>query len=276
MMQGVSANSDKESGMTLKNNFQKSLYRGLAALLAAGVLLLGAGAQATTVVSPNGQAAVEGDGNNYYPFGTGGVGVHSQRYQQVYLASDFAALSPGGEFITQIAFRPDTTFGSAFSTILPDERIDLSTISVGPDALSATFASNVGANDTIVYGGATGASLSLSSSFTGPAGGPKDFDIIINLTTPFFYNPAAGNLLLDVRHFSGAFTTFFDAQSTIGDSVSRVFSNPFESVNVAVGETDSIGLITKFTTTAAPEPGTMVLFGVGAIFLGLRRRWIPA
>ena len=58
--------------------------------------------------------------------------------------------------------------------------------------------------------------LAFSSAFTGPAGGPKDFDILVDLTTPFFYNPALGNLLLDVRNFSGEPTppsTFFDAVS---------------------------------------------------------------
>jgi len=52
--------------------------------------------------------------------------------------------------------------------------------------MGPVFANNVGADDTIVYGGLTGAPLSLSSSFTGPAGQPKAFDIFINPTTPFF------------------------------------------------------------------------------------------
>ena len=50
------------------------------------------------------------------------------------------------------------------------------------------FANNVGADDTIVHSG----SLFLSSAFTGPAGGPKGFDILIHLTTPFTYDPASG------------------------------------------------------------------------------------
>lgn len=41
------------------------------------------------------------------------------RYQQIYAAGEFSALSPGGEFITQIAFRPDAVVGAAFSSTLP-------------------------------------------------------------------------------------------------------------------------------------------------------------
>jgi hypothetical protein len=41
-------------------------------------------------------------------------------------------------------------------------------------------------------------SLHLSSQFTGPAVGPKDMDIVVHFQKPFAYNPANGNLLLDV------------------------------------------------------------------------------
>jgi hypothetical protein len=112
--------------------------------------------------------------------------------------------------ITQIAFRPDAFLGRAFSGILPDIQINLSTITLGADGLSLVFANNLGLNDTIVF--ARGP-LSLSSNFSGPVGGPMDFDVVITLTTPFFYDPAAGNLLMDVRNFGGGTTTVLDAES---------------------------------------------------------------
>ena len=220
---------------------------------------------ASLITTPVGNTSVEGNTNNVFPFD---LGATTQRYQQVYAASEFAILAGGGEFITQLAFRPDNGSGGAFSSTLPGIRIDLSTVSVGPDALSATYAINVGGNDVVVYGGATGAPLTLSSSFTGPAGGPKDFDIIITLTTPFFYNPAAGNLLLDVRNFGGGSTTTFDVQAS-ADSISRVFNS---DVNLATGTADTIGLITRFTTTTIPEPATFSLLGLGALLLAARRR----
>ena len=133
--------------------------------------------------------------------------------------------------ITQIAFRPDATFGQAFSLVIANIQIDLSTTLAAPDALSDTLDGNVGADDKVVYAGPLG----ISSSFTGPAGGPKAFDIIINLTTPFFYYPSSGNLLLDVRNFSGAspatcaVAPCFDALDA--QSTSRRFRIPYLVTN---------------------------------------------
>jgi hypothetical protein len=130
----------------------------------------------------------------------------------------------------------------------------------------------LGADNTIVFSGA----LSLSSSFTGPPGGPKNFDIIINLTTPFLYNPAAGNLLMDVRNFNAGTTTQFDATgSTTGDAVSRIFTSGSGVNSPTADFSDSNGLVTQFTFAAVPEPGTLALVGAtGVAMLGYywRRR----
>jgi MYXO-CTERM domain-containing protein len=235
----------------------------LALTLSAAVANL---AHASSVVVPGFDATTEGSGNNGYPFASS---FSSQRYQQVYGASAF---SGGPILITQIAFRPDATFGSAFSTTLPSVQIDLSTTSAAVDGLSTTFANNVGANDTVVFSGA----LSLSSADTGPAGGPKAFDIVINLTTPFLYNPALGNLLLDIRDFSGGFTTAFDAEPSGTDAMSRVYteSQGVNSPTANAGEQDTVGLVTQFTVTVVPEPSSVV-FGlalVGAAGATRRRR----
>ncbi len=217
-----------------------------------------------TVVVPNSARTVEGGTNNSYPFNITPFGLSSQRYQQVYAASQFSS----GGLITQIVFRPDAFAGSAFASTLPDIQINLSTTSAAEDGLSGTYANNVGADDSIVF--ARGP-LTLSSAFTGPANGPKDFDIIITLTHPFLYNPALGNLLLDVRNFGAGTTTVFDAVNATGDGVSRVYN---QNVNGTTGNPDSAGLVTGFVIV--PEPGTAMLLAGGgtllALFGGCRRR----
>lgn len=226
---------------------RRALFGVLALFLVSGIA---AGtASAVTVVVPNSLATSEGDGANAFPFHISSFfpPVPSMRYQQVLHSSEFGAFG-GPAVITQIAFRPDGVFGNAFSSVLPSVRIDLSTTSAAPDALSPIFAGNVGADATPVFNG----SLPLSSVYAGPAGGPKDFDIVVNLTTPFFYDPAAGNLLLDVRNFGGGSTTFLDIQNPLGDSTSRVFSTVSGSVNDPSGVETSAGLVTRFTGTPVP------------------------
>jgi hypothetical protein len=189
------------------------------------------------LVVPNANANVEGNFGNEYPFDIGANGISSMRYQQVYDASQFGAVPAGGAYITALAFRVDAGFG-AFAATLPSIQINLSTTPSVPDGLSTTFANNVGPDDTVVYSGA----LQLSSA---AIGSPAAFDIIIPLTTSFWYNPVAGDLLLDVRNFGGGTSQQFDAVNTTNDSVSRVYS--LVSVGDITGATDTTGLVTEFT-----------------------------
>jgi hypothetical protein len=252
------------------NDKMKSTMSGFRRLTLLGALLLlgainPAHAIVPTVVVPNSARTIEGDLNNSFPFNIGIIGLPSQRYQQVYAASQFGS----GGLITQIVFRPDATFGQAFTSTLPDIQIDLSTTSAADDGLSSTYANNVGTDDTVVF--ARGP-LTLSSAFTGPPNGPKDFDIIITLTTPFLYNPALGNLLLDVRNFGGGSTISFDAVSPLGDGVSRLYNS---DVNSGTGSTDSVGLVTGFIIVPEPGSAAMLLVGGGTLlawFGGCRRR----
>ena len=198
------------------------------------------------IVVPNSAASTEGDGANSFPFDISSAGrpTDTMRYQQLYDASQFSGLGSAG-FITQIIFRPDISFGFAFSSTLSDMQINLSTTSVPDDGLSLLFANNIGTDETVVFNGP----LSLSSTFTG--GVPKDFDIVITLTTPFFYDPSMGNLLLDARNFGAGFTTAFDAAMQKHDGVSRISTNSRNGVNQTQANfKDSLGLVTGFTISS--------------------------
>lgn len=265
---------------------------GVAFLLA---LAMAAPGRAQTLVAPNAFATAEGDSQNFLPFfpGTDGNTPPAEepvRYQQVYAASQFNSVPSGGAMITQIAFRLDGTDPTPFALTIANIQIDLSTARHGPDALSFTFANNVGADDTVVRAGGP---LVLASTATTTANGTMSFDVTIPLTTPFFYNPAAGPLLLDVRNNSGAgvegdFVTqpIFDA-SEIGQSsgqpgqatTSRIYHlgdtttatlDPTNNFNDGV---DSLGLVTQFTFVV-PEPSTWVALALGAmvVFFAVRRR----
>jgi hypothetical protein len=237
-------------------------------LLAGLIVLVGcalAHGSTVSIVTPNGLTGTEGNIANTYPFSV----AETMRYQQVYAASQFGAIAAGGGMITGIAFRPDAVYGNAFTHTVANIRIDLSTTTAGPGGLSLTFAKNVGANDTTVFNG----SLTLSSIFTGPAGGPKNFDIFIPLTTPFYYNPAAGNLLLDIRNFSsgnsgGNLIPFLDATSANPTLVGRDWA--FDVSATSAYSQDTIGLVTQFTATTIPEPTTWGLLCVAPLLIGRR------
>ena len=232
------------------------LLMNLAIFAASGELV------AELVVVPGDYATTEGRTDNNYPFNIGGT---TMRYQQVYASSQFSALT-SPQLITSVSFRPDGVDGAAFSSTLTDIQINMSTTLTTPAGLSTSFADNIGADDLIVF--AEGP-LALSSSATGPIGGPKDFDIVVNLTTPYLYDPTAGNLLLDVRNYDGGLTTVFDAESNI-DIFGRVYSN--DGVTDLTGLKDSFGLVTQFTTQEVPEPGTFALLaGMLGLSVGVGR-----
>jgi hypothetical protein len=227
--------------------------RGLFVAATIGILSSAAPIQAqvpVSVIVPSAQATALGNSSNQFPFNPRSVGTTTIRYQQVYGASEFA---PGIYLITQIAFRaePPGTGDPVFPPFTGTTgtlQVDLSTTSAAPDALSTTFADNLGADTITVFGG----HWALSTANSG------QFDLILNLTTPFEYNPANGNLLMDVRNSGGGtidvlnnFFVAFDAQNTAGDSTSRVYTAQSQNgVNLLTGVRDpagSLGLVTRFS-----------------------------
>jgi len=90
---------------------------GLAGLLA---LASSPNAIAATIVSPSADTSVEGNSNNGFPFNIALFGLSSERYEQVYSATQFGS---GPLLITGLAFRPDANTGAAFSTTLSNVSI---------------------------------------------------------------------------------------------------------------------------------------------------------
>src|SRR5688572_16258338 len=116
---------------------------------------------AATRVLPNPLATED------YDFGAGTLSEPNYRNQQVYHANQFPINTI---LITELRFRPDRTYGNSFgTTTISNIQINMSTTTNNPGALSSTYADNVGADDQVVLSG----SVAVSSSFSGPAQGPK-------------------------------------------------------------------------------------------------------
>jgi hypothetical protein len=163
-----------------------------------------------------------------HDFGSGTFYNANYRNQQVYASSQFPS---GAQWITGLRFRPDRTYGNAFSATVSNIQINLSTTTATPGSLSSTYANNIGADDSVMFSG----ELNISSAFSGPAQGPKAFDIIIQFACPFYFDPGAGNLLIDIRNTSGSDASLVSGSGDYGSVASRVGG----ALNSATGSADS-------------------------------------
>ena len=217
-------------------------------ILVAVLLGMSSHGQTALVVVPNELAAVEGNAAQRAPFtgpdtpGPGGEFWDSERYQQVYDASQFGAMAPGGEIILAIVFRIDSRLGEPFAAVLRNVQINLSTTQKSADGLSTNFQENVGPDEIVAFRG----QLEFAGGIS-PFDRPQGFGTSIP-SGWFFYRPSAGNLLLDIRVFTYSNSlpaTWFDVSSVAGDSISLVAST---NVNSAVGRLSTWGLVTLFHT----------------------------
>jgi hypothetical protein len=210
--------------------------------------------QSTLIRSPFGAGNARSPG----PFLIDYSAAPSARWQQVYGASDFARVG-APMFITEIRFETALNSPGFVDTSLANLRIDFSTTARVPDGLSSTFAENIGANDTVVFSG--------PFDFTDYGGG---FGIHIPLQTPFLFDPAQGNLLMDVRNLMTgrvSVPAYLRSEYTAGDSVSVATS--LSDANSLTGSLSTLGLETLFTVTPIPEPSTVSLLILGTSVLGL-------
>lgn len=234
--------------------------------LAILLMLIAVNTRAATVMYPFGTTSIAWARE---PFALNELNLTSCRYQQVYDAARFAAILPDGGAlpdggtITQLMFVVDNEFFHGFNTAFPDIQIDFSVTPRSPDQLSTNFSDNLGTNTVAVFPRGR-----LSMQTTGGPGTP----VVINLPVAYFYNPAQGNLLLDVRIFlpnpqnpSGN-PGVFDAFNSGSDSVSRVFS---PDVTSPTGVADTMGLTTIFKVVPPPIPRLRVQILDGYLWL----RW---
>ncbi len=224
----------------------------------------------TVVVNvPQDKLETFGDSGSDAPFGI--LAPTTSRYQQVYNADLFSQVPAGGAQIVGLAFRGDETLRHAWGGVIADLQVNLSTTAKNADSLSPIFAANIGQDDSTVFG--RGSLQAEVSAFGGPLGART---FLIRFSHPFVYDPSQGNLLLDVRNFSGGDWQFtgsekpmLDGFSSPNDGISRVFANDVFAGSATT--IDTMGLFTTLVFETVPEPSATLVFlaalGLGSMFL---------
>ena len=200
------------------------------------------------------------DAANVFPFVDYGFGLlFPVRYQQLYTASSFSE----AVFIDAIRFHDGISAAAGLDAGISDGTylVRFAVTDRAENGLGTDFDGNVaGFAETFFEGVLTSAGLRLEG-------------------TPYLYDPARGNLLLDVTVFAQARDLFgLDSSADAADGTSRVFHSfppPFTGPFPVVA--DARGLVTTFETRLAvvPEPATVLLVGAGLAaigLVGLRRR----
>lgn len=221
-------------------------------------------AVADSIVVPNAQTSTPGNQTAGVPSSpTPGI------YQELFAAGQF----PSSIDVTGLTFRASPGTGPVewtFSNLI----VYLSTSSkatngTGSGLMSTTFADNIGGNNTLVF---SGTNVTLSDA--GCSGlGACPFDLNTAFTTPFMYDPANGNLLVEYvfTGFSASGTGLVDQEGfgSPGGSVSQVAN--FGSNTATTGTFSYGGLVTQFTST--PEPASwMMMAGAAGLLWVLRPR----
>ena len=160
-------------------------------------------------------------------------------YQQVYLGS-----AVGSQSITSVDFYNNINFSGSTLVIGGTYSLYLSTTTAAVNGLSSNLASNRGLDWTL-------AGSFLAGNDTNP--------MLTISTSPFNFNAANGNLLLEIIGTGQA-------------NICNGCGNSYMEVDTSGTVTSRAG---EYDTSTVPEPGTLLMFGSGIIGLvGVVRRKI--
>ncbi len=145
-------------------------------------------------VIPASSATVEGNSSSLLPFGYSSF--HSQHLIE---ASSIAKVAAS---ISGIALRGNFNTAGYSSAVFPNVTVSVGYSNNAANGMTTSFAGNASSPMAVVYQGA----LTLNPVAAPMGSGPLAWSISIPFTKAFVYNPALGNLLVDLVSDNGAST----------------------------------------------------------------------
>jgi hypothetical protein len=236
----------------------------LVLFVCAGTIVSQADGQEIAVVSSGLHERREANASNS-PF------TEDVHVQSIHSSTVFNALPTGGATLTEISFRPDGAVQIGEQAMFGRIQISLSVTQVNPLGLSNTFADNVTGTPIVVYDSSWSATVVNEDP---PGSDTRPFDFRIPLQTPYDYDPADGNLLLD-RIFEPLVgitnAGLFDVADDGTTDNQGTWSAPL-GVDSPVSNGGRFAAVTEFVFV--PEPSTLLLamFGIANAYCYRRRR----
>lgn len=194
----------------------------------------------------------------------------SYRLQQVYSKLDFEHLGEGPYTITRIDWRPDLSMDPTIDYPSENFLMNFATTLADPAAnanpLDPAFANNIAGNLKTVFDGP----VTLTTANDGPINGPKEFDYGLDFETPYIYDPADGNLLMDLFVTNGEGPLLLDWMVEPTDTTGFIWSGDqgIDSEIAAAGQFGGHAL--QFSVVPEPAAFPLLLMG-GFASLGLVR-----
>jgi hypothetical protein len=220
-------------------------------LLVAGIRC--AQAAEIKIVSPGAYEDIEGPNQSLPNW------PEAARHQGIIHRSEFDALPVGGAWLTEIRFRPDGAVPVGEVASFGRVQWSLSVTQVDPLNISSTFANNITGTPVVVYNAAWSSTVTNPNP---PGAEIRPFDFRLPLETPYFYNPADGNLLMDIifempgSGVNNLARFDLDASNAFSEKRRDIWSGPL-GVDSPMSTAGTFTAINEFVFI--PEPSTFAL-----------------
>lgn len=154
-----------------------------------------------TLVIPPGTGTVAGNSANLFPWGWSAANFAGLRHQNIYDANNFILQGVTTPIvITRLRWRPDENAPAVTGGTFQQAVVQLSTAPMDYRQQTLNFVTNHGADKLTAYSGPV-----VHTPTPGAAAWtPQSWCIDIQLTTPFYYDPAAGDLVVDCDYAAGS------------------------------------------------------------------------